>query len=475
MAKESIVTVGLGCGDESKGSTVDFLVDYYGAELVVRYTGASNPAHNVVEPNGRHQTFSQIGSGTLLGARTHISQYACINLLNLEAEIEELESKGVVNPGGLISIDTRSIFINPFQVHVNQMRELVRGRKRNGSCGKGVGETICDARNGYGIVWMDLRNPQELRKSLDFLWRYKIDHAEQLLSLRPSKQMSAIMSRLVRRDYVDLLADAYERILAKYSITFKPTGLALKEAKGVVIFEGAQGVLLDEEYGFFPHITHSRTTCGNANEIISDFKLRAHRMGILRLGATRHGQGPFVTEDKELSRKVPDEHNIWNQWQGHFRIGWFDLVTARYALEVSRGVDSLAITNIDRFSGFPELKIALSYEYLGKKERGLEKYFEYDRDGQGKIRITRIKPVGNGKSNELANFLKKCRPLEWKIFKGWELKEKIKKISNIPKEIRDILNFLEAEMGVPIKLLSFGPTREDKIWLSPLDKKRKMS
>src|SRR3989339_659853 len=403
---ENIITVDLGLGDQGKGSIVDFLAREYKAETVIRYTGANQAVHNIVEPGGRHHKCSQFGSGIFAGANTHLSAHMLINLLHLEVEAEVLETNSIQDPYSMLSIDSNCRLITPFQIHMNQMREIARGKNRHGSCGLGVGEAVRDGRNGVGIILQDIFYPDELRKKLDYLWRYKIDQAEPLIADGADEKITNIFNKLSTRNYVELLATAYEKMFVDHRLNIRKTADVMRDTLGPVIFEGAQGVLLDEKYGFAPYNTYSCTTPQNAKEIIG--LSQAKIIGILRAYATRHGNGPFVTENKRLSSLIPDLHNSSNEWQGKFRIGWFDLVTTKYALEVSGKIDSLAITCVDRLSGLNQVKIVTAYEYCG---------------------------------------------------------DKINKISKVQKEVKSFLAYIEEKTSIPVSIASFGPTHEDKVWM----------
>jgi adenylosuccinate synthase len=131
-----------------------------------------------------------------------------------------------------------------------------------------------------------------------------------------------------------------------------------------VIFEGAQGVLLDEWHGFHPHTTWSTTTLANADQLLveANYDGSVTRMGLTRAYATRHGAGPFVTEDAILTQMLPDARNGVHTWQQGFRVGWLDLVLLRYALAVAGKIDSLAVTCLDRIDTLPELFVCEQYQ-----------------------------------------------------------------------------------------------------------------
>src|SRR5262249_12518219 len=154
----------------------------------------------------------------------------------------------------------------------------------------------------------------------------------------------------LQADRIDRLADSYEHLLREIAALDDGTelGRLLRDQQTPILFEGAQGVLLDAERGFFPHVTPSRTTVENALGLIAESGAAGspRRLGVLRAYATRHGPGPFVTHDAELQARLPEVHNVENPWQGPMRVGWFDAVAARYAMAATGGVDAIALTNL---------------------------------------------------------------------------------------------------------------------------------
>lgn len=455
---QDIITTDLSFGDQGKGKTVDFLTREYGADLVVRYTGADQAAHNVVLPDGRHHTFSQIGSGTFAGAKTYLSPYMFTNPLSLVGEAEVLEKKGIEDPLSSVYVDPATAFVTPFHQYVNQLREISRGENRHGSCGRGVGESVRDVRNRVGIGPIYLFT-SDLVRQLDFIWRYKIDQAEQLVTADSSQQAKDIFDKLRTPGYPEVLAEEYEKIYSQVkSGTF---GIVPFDRTKPVIYEGSQGVLLDEKIGFAPHVTHFNTTAHNAKEIADERESIV--IGLLRAYSTRHGQGPFVSECKNLSKLLPDKQNTHNEWQGEFRVGWFDMVATQYSLASCDQVDQLAITCVDRLSILPEVKIVTSYEYLGEEDAELAKYFDYEVFEGNRIRIRSIKPIKEGE--KLTAMLLKCRPLDWEVFKSWQLPTKIKSRNDLPKELMIFLDYIQRMTNVPVKIVSYGETYRETIRL----------
>lgn len=474
MSKKIIATVGLGFGDEGKGSIVDFLARIHNADLVIRYNGGSQAAHNVIEPNRRHHCFAQFGSGTLADVETYLHAEMLVDPLRLTAEAEALEKKGIKNPFRRLVIDPQCPIITPFNAIINQMKEIARGNGKHGSCGAGVGETRQDARvlNGLALKAGDLRDQKMMLRKLDFLWRMKLDSAEQIMEENPNnKRLFQRLKRLKNPDYVQLLAKAYQEFVSDSGIRIE-NGYLKKSESAVKIFEGAQGVLLDENYGFYPYVTRSNTTLKDADSLISlsanGDKVR--RMGIIRAYGTRHGAGPFAAEDEDLTEKIPDLHNGTGKWQGNFRIGWLDLVASRYALAVAGKIDSLALTNLDRLSGMEKVRVVSSYEYCGPIIPELDSYFDWEKFGGSRVKINGIKRVNENKSrNDLrSKMLFQCEPLTFLDFKGWRLNGKIKSKKDLPKEAAAYVEFLESPkgLGYPVSIISVGPTWQDKISVS---------
>lgn len=213
----------------------------------------------------------------------------------------------------------------------------------------------------------DARDPARLGARLRLLWRRKIDLAEQLVDgARGAAIDHAALDRelatLRRSEPIAALASALEHLVHRSGVTLTEE-LTLDERE-VTIFEGAQGVLLDRDHGFFLYVTPSRTTFAHADTLLAEARWAGAvtRVGVLRAHATRHGQGPFVTEDVELTAATPDLHNAAHAFQGAFRVGWFDVVAARYALRVVGEVDWLAITNLDRLTGLPGVRVYTAHD-----------------------------------------------------------------------------------------------------------------
>lgn len=353
----AIIVVGLGNGDEGKGSLVDYFVRKEGARQVVRFNGGAQALHHVVDGNRVHG-FSQFGSGTLAGARTLLSRFMLFEPLAFCREALTLSRLGVPDPYALVTLSADAPIIPQANILANRILEIHRGAGRHGSCGMGIGLTQADVEEqGADAIYAgDLLHPIRLREKLEEVQQRRL----QTVAGIDSPETESLRSQLVHPDLEDLV-DFYQEFAERIRIV--PDADILESiTERDTVFEGAQGVLLDQEWGFYPHVTRSVTTFANAERLLTEagFQGEKRRVGLLRAYATRHGAGPLPTETEALA--VSPCHNATNPWQGAFRVGWFDAVTARYALDVVGGVDQLCLTNLDRLTGLNSMKAAIAYQ-----------------------------------------------------------------------------------------------------------------
>jgi adenylosuccinate synthase len=345
------LTAGLQFGDEGKGSCIDFLVRTTGSKLVVRYNGGPQCGHNVVTKGGLHHCFAQFGAGTLAGASTYLSRFMMIEPFALRNEHQELEYKIGKPLWDRIFVEESAPVITPFHWKMNRLREQSRGRSRHGSCGMGVGELRADQTEGKAFIAAgELVASSVVEDKLRQIQKDKLREAAAL--------GHSIDYRTWLDENVQAIAGVYRETATQIQIV--PDG-SLSAMEGPFVFEGAQGMLLDETYGFAPYNTWTDITFRNALELLSGMRCDVTRIGVLRTYMTRHGAGPFPTEDASMA--YPD-HNCSGEWQGDFRQGHFDLALARYALRSISGVDGLAVTHIDHQD---EIRYSSSY-YLGNRE-----------------------------------------------------------------------------------------------------------
>jgi adenylosuccinate synthase len=440
----AITVVGLAYGDCGKGTVVNFLTRERQAHTVVRFNGGPQAGHNVVTPDGRHHTFSQFGSGALVpGTRTLLSQFVLIEPYALLNESDHLGRLNVVDPLASLMIDRRSVVITPAHQAANRLRELARGASAHGTCGMGVGEAASDALDQPHMTIRagDLSDRNAIRSKLRAIREVKLDQLRDLVNTlqhHPSAELS--VGTLLDPSWIDAAVDNYAHVARHVAIIDEAAVRSVLRTPGATIFEGAQGVLLDESYGFHPHTTWSNTTFANADAVLTEagYDDRRTRLGVLRSYFTRHGAGPFVTADDALARVLPEPHNDPRGWQGAFRVGHFDVVAARYALAVAGPIDALALTHLDRL---PQLR----QSYCAAYQTDNDTFFVHNNGRASDIRLA--DPCDLPHRERLTAALHRCRPI----------------LSPLPDSTaQTFINAIERELHVPIRLKSTGPTYRDK-------------
>jgi len=448
--KRAILIADLGYGDAGKGSIVDYLTRATHAHTVIRYNGGAQAAHNVITPDGRHHTFAQFGSGTFIpGTQTHLSRYMMVHPLAMFSEERHLRSLGIYDAFARTSIDGCALITTPFQQAANRIKELARGDARHGSCGMGVGETMSDwLEYGSDVLFAnDLNDRAVVVRKLKNMRKVKFSQLETVLKSTPqNKAIDEELKLFHDPQFIEATADAYERFTSLVKIVEKKTIEAMFTKPGTIIFEGAQGVLLDEWYGFYPYNTWSTLTFKNADTLLSEkqFSGDVVKLGLIRGYATRHGAGPFVTEDRNATACVQDYHNGNNPWQQTFRVGHLDYVALRYALNITGHVDGLVVTNMDRMNELSEWKTCNQYQYPGKPE-DVKDLFSIQSSHIKDINVP-ANPTDLLKQEKLTKLLFKMQPL-------YEKKEK---------DVNSYIEQIGGTLNIPIAITSFGATALEK-------------
>lgn len=452
----AILVVDLGFGDSGKGTIVDFLARRTDAHTVVRFNGGPQAGHNVVTPDGRHHTFSQFGSAMFLPqTRTLLSRFMLIEPYALFNESSHLEKIGVRDPLGRLLIDGRCIVITPAHQAANRIRELARRDAAHGTCGMGVGETMADQLSHPDLTlrYADLSDRPTVLRRLNAIVELKREQLrDAICALQDHSAHRDSVRALLHPSWLDAAADNYATLRNCAQMVDERGANRILSESGAVLFEGAQGVLLDEWHGFHPHTTWSTTTFANADMLLDE---AAHdgprtRIGVLRSYMTRHGAGPLVTEDDSLRELLPEPHNEDAGWQGRFRVGHFDAVAARYALAVTGPVDQLAVTHLDRWKMLPP-KICTEYRSAGGAFAATSENCYIGTPNA--IRDLRVSPVPDlDYQARLTRLCSECRPLLENVSQSDEA---------------TLLDRISQELQVSCGIASFGPIADDKRILTP--------
>ncbi len=363
------ILVDLGFGDAGKGLLTDALVRKRNAGLVIRYNGGAQAGHNVHTADGRQHTFSQFGSGTFVpGVKTWLSQYVVLHPSALLLEGDLLAAKGERDAFSRLKIDPRAVVITPYHQAANRILELSRGERRHGSCGVGIGQAVRDslAFPEESVRAGDLADEETLRQKLKAIRARKIDEIHYLLSLHlvnpeEFEDWAVFSDERIQTDWLQSIS----RVQALGLVGSEDDLQSWLSATDEVIFEGAQGVLLDADHGFHPHTTWSDCTTRNARQLVEQWLPQAgvRTIGLTRAYMVRHGPGPLPTATRELFAAVTDD-NRSNAWQGGVRYGWFDPILLNYALAVNGPVDELAVTHLDVLERIPGWKYCAAYDLI---------------------------------------------------------------------------------------------------------------
>ena len=337
MRKAKIV-IGAGWGDEGKG----LITDHYATNdtLVVRFNGGAQAGHTVCTPEGRRHVFHHVGSGTFRGAATYLSRFFICNPILLN---EEMGALSMLGEKPRVYVDPRALLTTPYDMIVNQMAEEARGDKRHGSCGLGINETMLRSGSQFfrltagsvpSMTWLDhIRSP----------WL-----PERLVKL----------GVIAKSEWVNRISsdELMERFFHQWQVFHNHVTVAQSMPtswRGPILFEGAQGLLLDQGHKFFPHVTHSYTGLTNVDILAKEWMIdQLDVTHVTRAYATRHGAGPFPHEDPNL--KYYDDTNAPGEWQGALRFAPLDLDLLAESIMVDLGrtkipvKHQLAVTHVDQ-------------------------------------------------------------------------------------------------------------------------------
>lgn len=418
---QSVVVLGAQWGDEGKGKIVDLLTEEIGA--VVRFQGGHNAGHTLVI-NGKKTVLHLIPSGILReDALCLIGNGVVISPAALRKEIEELETSGV-EVRSRLKISPAAPLIMPYHIALDQAREKAAGGKAIGTTGRGIGPACEDKVARRGIRIADLHYPQQLAELLRTALDYHNFVLTKYLNTDAVDFQQTLDEALEFGEYVQPMKHDVAGILHE-----------LRKQGKRVLFEGAQGSLLDIDHGTYPYVTSSNTTVGGA---LAGTGVGAdaidYVLGICKAYATRVGGGPFPTE---LHDAVGEEIRAKGQEFGATtgrprRCGWIDIVALKRAVAIN-GISGLCITKLDVLDGMDKLKMCIAYRYHGKETE----YAPLDAQGWDE-----------------------CEPV-YLEFPGWqESTHGITEWEKLPAAARAYLRALEELSGSPLAIVSTGPDRD---------------
>ena len=423
MGSNTFVIVGTQWGDEGKGKIIDVLSPK--ADYVVRFQGGNNAGHTVVV-NDEKFILHLLPSGIINSAgKCIIGAGVVIDIEVLLEEIEELEKRGRKLDN--LFIDERAHIIMPYHIAIDKAKEEAMGENKIGTTQRGIGPCYIDkiARNGIRIG--DLLEPERFRDKLawnvaeknDMLTRY----GKETFDLKKLYNKFMKLAEKIKFRIIDAVVEINEGI----------------EAGKVVLFEGAQALMLDIDYGTYPYVTSSSPTSGGVTVGTGVAPTKISRvLGVMKAYTTRVGEGPFPTElenvDGETLRKVGHEFGATTGRPR--RCGWLDLVIGKYAVLID-GLTDIVLTKLDVLTGFEQIKVAVGYEIDGKV------YHSYP----GNLR----------KSKDLK--------IIYDELDGW--KEDITQIKNyedLPENCKKYIEYIEKKLKCKISMISVGPERSQNIY-----------
>jgi adenylosuccinate synthase len=422
----NVVVVGAQWGDEGKGKVVDALAEHF--DIVARYQGGANAGHTVCV-DGKRYVFQLLPTGIIRPDKiAAIGNGVVVGPEALHHEIQVLEENGI-SVGERLLISDRAHLILPYHRTHEVAAEEARGVGKIGTTAKGIGPSYEDKAGRRGLRAGDLRDPELFRQKCSEVVAEKNRIASALFGGRPLDAAQLAEQYLA-------LAQAILPYLADVSAYLNT---AMDEGKRV-LFEGAQGTLLDIDHGTYPFVTSSSASAGGASTGTGVGPTRLHSVvGVSKAYATRVGSGPFPTEARgQEGEKIRERGGEYGAVTGRpRRCGWFDVPAARYSARVNH-FSALVITKLDVLDTLAEIPVGMEYEYKGK-------------------RFTDFPPEIVALENLRVHY---------HHAPGWQQSTfGVRDFARLPRRAQDYLNFLSDQVGVEVPMVSTGPERDQTVWL----------
>ncbi|MCP4694585.1 MAG: adenylosuccinate synthase [Desulfobacterales bacterium] len=427
----NVVIIGTQWGDEGKGKIVDLLAER--ADLVVRFQGGNNAGHTMVV-EGEQFISHLVPSGILQGKTCLIGNGVVVDPAVLIEELDRLEKKGVAAGPEVLKISERAHVIMPYHQAVDHAREKMKGDKKIGTTGRGIGPAYEDKATRRGIRFVDLLETDVFREKVETLLDEKNFYLKNYLSADALDPAPII--------------DQYLAFAERLAPHVTNVSLTIDEAirtGGQILFEGAQGTHLDIDHGTYPFVTSSNTVSGNAcsGAGVGPGKI-SDVIGIVKAYTTRVGAGPFPSElFDRIGDAIQEKGAEFGATTGRRRrCGWLDTVLLRNAVRLN-GLTGVVVTKLDVLDGLETLEICTGYEYKGA--------------------VLKDFPAS-------LNVLAECKPV-YETLPGWpEDITGAREMAALPQKTRDYLKRLEELIEVPIQFVSVGPGRDETIILrNPFD------
>lgn len=422
----TVVIVGTQWGDEGKGKIVDFLTEK--AAVVARYQGGHNAGHTVVI-NDEKYILHLIPSGILhKGKKCIIGNGVVIAPDALISEIDGLNERGIRTDGNLL-ISKNAHVIMPYHTAIEKENENKKGKKKIGTTGRGIGPSYTDKVARHGIRMMDLLTPNVFREKLSANLTTINFLLENFYKTAPLK--------------ADVIYDKYMKYAERLSRYIADTDIIINnkiDSGENILFEGAQGTLLDIDHGTYPFVTSSNTIAGGACTGLGVGPTKINRvLGIAKAYTTRVGEGPFPTELKtEIGESIRQKGGEFGATTGRpRRCGWLDMVILKYAIRIN-GLTGIALTKMDILDGMDKLKICVGYKHNGRL------YEEFPKETE---------------------VLENCEPVYEEV-EGWkESTLGIKEFDNLPANAKKYIKKIEEMLKTEVQIISTGQKRDEIIVL----------